>query len=139
MPILEWTLQDELDFISMRGIKLHPLYYNDDGSLDLTRRLGCMCCPLASINKRREEFLNHPRMLRQYIRNMIAYYESHPNTGTVDKFGDAYSQMVRALYFDKQEDFEKFRQTDIFGERHDGEFCKAILERNFGVDLSFNN
>lgn len=46
LPILDWTIEDELEFIKERGIKLHPLYYREDGTLDLTRRLGCMCCPL---------------------------------------------------------------------------------------------
>ena len=42
-PILDWSDEDELEFIKERGIKLHPLYYREDGSIDITRRLGSMC------------------------------------------------------------------------------------------------
>ena len=41
-------LEDEREFIQERGLTLHPHYYREDGTLDLTRRLGCMCSPLQS-------------------------------------------------------------------------------------------
>ena len=65
LPLLDWTDDEELGFIEERGIKLHPLYYCEDGSIDIKRRLGCMCCPLKYYKKRIEDFKAHPRMLRQ--------------------------------------------------------------------------
>lgn len=47
-PILDWSDQDVVDFIEARHIKIHPLYYREDGTIDPKRRLGCMCCPLVS-------------------------------------------------------------------------------------------
>lgn len=46
LPILDWTDNDVVEFITERGIKLHPLYYTD-GKIDVKRRLGCMGCPLS--------------------------------------------------------------------------------------------
>lgn len=46
LPILEWTDQDVEEFIKERNIKCHPIYYRV-GQFDVTKRLGCMGCPLA--------------------------------------------------------------------------------------------
>lgn len=54
-PILEWTDEDVRDFIIDRKLKLAPIYYNG-GQIDVSKRLGCMCCPLASRRKRIIEF-----------------------------------------------------------------------------------
>ena len=67
-PILEWSNQDVLDFITERGLKIHPLYFREDGSIDVTRRVGCMCCPLASKRKRLEQFKKYPNMVKAYIK-----------------------------------------------------------------------
>ena len=57
-PILDWSDDDELEFIKERGIKLHPLYYREDGSIDVAKRLGCMCCPLKYYKKRLQDLSN---------------------------------------------------------------------------------
>ena len=46
LPILDWTIQDVQEFIEDRQIKLAPVYYREDGTIDFSKRLGCMCCPL---------------------------------------------------------------------------------------------
>ena len=40
MPLLDFTAQDITDFITERGIKCHPLYYDEDGTFHVERRLG---------------------------------------------------------------------------------------------------
>ena len=55
LPILEWTDEDVAEFIKERNIKCHPLYYRR-GEFDVTKRLGCMGCPLQSKRKRIQEF-----------------------------------------------------------------------------------
>ena len=67
-PILDWSDKDVVDFIIARNIKIHSLYFREDGTIDPKRRLGCMCCPLASIKKRREQFKKWPNMIKFYIR-----------------------------------------------------------------------
>lgn len=67
-PILNWTKQDVLDFINERNIKLHPLYYKANGEIDISKRLGCMACPMASYKQRLNEFKEHPNMVKLYVR-----------------------------------------------------------------------
>lgn len=31
LPLLDWSDEEELEFVNERGIKLHPLYYNESG------------------------------------------------------------------------------------------------------------
>ena len=68
LPILEWTDQDVAEFIKERNIKCHPLYYSREGQFDVTQRLGCMGCPLASRNKRIQFFKENPKWLKAWIR-----------------------------------------------------------------------
>ena len=66
-PILDWTKEDVAAFIKERNIKCHDLYYTD-GKFHPERRLGCMCCCLASRKNRLEEFKKHPNMVKLYLR-----------------------------------------------------------------------
>ena len=52
-PILEWTLDDVARFIEERGIRCAPVYYDERGCFHPERRLGCLCCPLQSTNRRK--------------------------------------------------------------------------------------
>lgn len=106
-PILDWSDEEELSFIKERHIKLHPLYYRDDGTVDITRRLGCICCPLVSTKKHIAEFTKYPRMVRQYIRNLQIYRENHPNTNVCQYFKDPYEQFVCYLFYGGVKDFRE--------------------------------
>lgn len=100
LPILEWTLKDVETFVKDRGIKLAPIYYRKDGSIDFTRRLGCIGCPLASEKKRIEAYKEFPGMLKAQIKALIAFYELHPDTvGAKMWEGDAYKKMAADLFF----------------------------------------
>ncbi len=68
LPLLDWTNDDVERFIRERGIKCAPVYYDSEGCFHVERRLGCLCCPLMSINKRKEEFRKYPNMLKFYLR-----------------------------------------------------------------------
>lgn len=67
-PILDWTNDDVLQFIISENIQLHPLYYRNDGTIDISKRLGCIGCPLASENNRIKSFLKYPNMVKLYLR-----------------------------------------------------------------------
>lgn len=132
-PILEWSDEEELSFINERHIKLHPLYYRDDGTVDITRRLGCMCCPLASTKKRIASFVEYPRMVRQYIRNLQIYRENHPNTNAVQYFKDSYEQFVCDLFYGGSlKEFHKHLGGGMFNESTD---YKKLLEDYFHIEL----
>lgn len=129
-PILEWTSQDVVDFVTDRGIKLHPLYYRPDGTIDPTRRLGCMCCPLTTRKKRLEEFKLHPNMVKAYIQAAQCFIENKPNTQAARTYPDAYAMFARELFFDKHSDWLLHCQG-MFGAPD----YKSFLEDYFNIKL----
>lgn len=131
MPILDWTDADVQEFVAERGIKCHPLYYNS-GQFDVTKRLGCVGCPLQSRKKRIEEFKKHPKFVRQYIRNADVYYKEHSDKCKNRKYNTAVEAFAATLFFDSYEDFltastTMFEKTD----------WKRQMEEFFNVSLDF--
>lgn len=129
-PILDWTDDDVVEFIKMRGIKLHPLYYRDDGTIDPKRRLGCMCCPLASANKRKEQFKKYPNMVKFYIRAAQRYIKKHPETKALHKYENVYEWFYRDVFCITQNQFNESK-VSFFGKPN----YKRFLEEYFNIEL----
>lgn len=129
-PILFWNKEDIKEYIEQNGIKLHPLYYNDDGIIDIERRLGCMCCPLAA-DCGRSEFQHYPKMLKLWLKHGLIWWEKHPNTSSHKKFTSIYALMAHNLFFDDYNTFVTYDRYGMFGM----EDWKARLEDYFGIDL----
>lgn len=129
-PILEWNNQDVLDFITERGLKVHPLYYREDGSIDVTRRVGCMCCPLASKRKRLEQFKKYPNMVKAYIKAQQVFRESHPTSQQARLYPTAFDWFFREAFFDKQNQYEDYC-NQLF-EKVD---AKTYIEEYFNIKL----
>ena len=132
LPILEWTNQDVEEFIKERNIKCHPLYYRR-GQFDVTQRLGCMGCPLASRKKRIQEFMENPKLLKAWIRAGQKRYtsEAYQNGKANFKFKDAFEAMGYMLYCENIEDFKEKTHT-LFGEFD----WKEFLQKEFKIDMS---
>ena len=132
LPILEWTDQDVEEFINERNIKCHPLYYRG-GQFDVTKRLGCIGCPLQSRKKRIQEFKDNPKMLKAWIRAGQKRYasEKYQNGKAKHKFKDAFEVMGYMLYCDNIEDFKEKTYT-LFGEFD----WKKFLQNEFKIDMS---
>lgn len=133
-PIVDWTLDDVADFITDRHIKLAPVYYNEDGTIDFTKRLGCMCCPLATDKKRLAEFHKTPNMLKLYARGG-QFLDNHKDNPRLQELwnGDVYKMIVCNLfchssYYDFLERFGR----NLFD---DGIDCKTFLEQQFNIKL----
>jgi 3'-phosphoadenosine 5'-phosphosulfate sulfotransferase (PAPS reductase)/FAD synthetase len=131
-PILDWSDDDVVEFIKARGIKLHPLYYRDDGTIDPKRRLGCMCCPLAFYKKRIEQFKEHPNMVKAYIRAGQKFRDTHPDAKSIKTHPTVYQQFVRDVFFERQKAFEEHTAGGLFAEHID---YKALLENQFNIKL----
>lgn len=129
-PILEWTNQDVADFIADRGIKCHPLYYDEKGQFHVERRLGCMGCPIASRKNRIAEFKEHPKLVRCYIRAGQKFLDNHDYSKPALRYGDAYSYFFRNLFCDTEEDYNLLA-TGLFGKPD----FKGFLEKTFGITL----
>ena len=132
LPILEWTNQDVEEFIKERNIKCHPLYYRG-GQFDVTKRLGCIGCPLQSRKKRIQEFMENPKLLKAWIRAGQKRYtsEAYQNGKANFKFKDAFEAMGYMLYCENIEDFKEKTHT-LFGEFD----WKEFLQKEFKIDMS---
>ena len=67
-PLLDWTTDDVAEFLSERGVKCAPVYYDEDGIFHPERRLGCLCCPLINKRERIHQFEKYPNMVKAYVR-----------------------------------------------------------------------
>ena len=132
LPILEWTDQDVEEFIKERNIKCHPLYYRDGGQFDVTKRLGCVGCPLQSRRKRIQEFKDNPKFLKAWIRAGQKRFksEAYQNGDSKYHFKDAFEVMGYQLYCDNIDDFKEKTYT-LFGEFD----WKEFLEKEFNIDM----
>lgn len=132
MPLLNFTVKDIETFIMERGIRCHPLYYDEKGNFHVERRLGCVGCPLAYRKHRIEEFKQFPGMVRLYIHAAQLYLNDHPNSKMFGYLKDASEWFTMSLYCNSKEDFKyKFGKT-LFTPPID---CKKFLEDQFNIKL----
>lgn len=132
LPILEWTDDDVAEFIAERGIKCHPLYYDDAGNFHVERRLGCIGCPLQG-DGGKSDFLKYPKMLKQLIRSTQKWLDTHPNAKSHKKFGDAYNIVFQNLFCESYEQYQKLI-GGLFPEIAID--AKKFLEDYFKIDLT---
>ena len=78
-PIWDWNLSDVAEFVNERQIRLAPIYYQEDGSIDFNRRLGCLGCPMKS-DRGIADFKAHPQILRAIMRSAVIYTHTHTHT-----------------------------------------------------------
>lgn len=117
-PILYWTDEDVLNYISRHGVKIHSLYYREDGTIDHKRRLGCMCCPLAYYKKRLEYFRRFPGMVRLYVHAAQKFRDAHPDIDTVQKYRDVYEWFTREVFFERQSWWDSHQTVLQFAPPH---------------------
>lgn len=129
-PILDWTNDDLLQFINDRKIKLHPLYYKRDGTVDVTRRLGCIGCPLANHKHRLEELRRYPNVIKLYAKHGAIYMKKHKHSKGLSRYDDVYEWIYRDLFCKTNADFDADMHS-LFG----GTDCKKFLENYFNLDL----
>ncbi|MDR2964000.1 MAG: phosphoadenosine phosphosulfate reductase family protein [Bacteroidales bacterium] len=129
-PILEWTDKDVADFIRERGIKCHDLYYKN-GKFDVTKRLGCMICPMCSNKNQIEQFKKYPKFVKLWIDRGRIWWNKERKKEIVSKkkFRNVEDLFVHNLFFSNYEDF-----TYVFY----GMFpidSKEFLEKYFNIKL----
>lgn len=131
-PILDWTDNDVLAFIEDRHLTLAPVYYTSrGGQIDVSKRLGCMCCPLATERKRILYFKDYPRMARAYLRAGQRFWNNHPDAKVRQRYDNVYEWFARDVFFPREKDWQK-ANVSLFGKPD----WKGFLEREFGIDLT---
>ena len=128
-PILDWTDADVLEFIVSRGIQIHPLYYRSDGTIDVSRRLGCQCCPLKS-DRGLSEFKANPRLVKMWLKAGCRWWDTHPTAASRKKFSSVYDLFVHNVFFSTYQDFI-LATNHMFGKVD----CKKFLEDYFCIEL----
>lgn len=125
LPIVFFSDYDVEYIINDKQIECHPLYYDSNGSFCVSRRLGCIGCPLAS-DRGVSDYKQYPILLRQVIKRLIKYHQSKGRTKDF-----AYLDIVRQLFYSNHGEY-KFQQT------FNGLFStdpKAFVEQQFNISL----
>lgn len=115
-PILDWTSEDVAEFVAERGIKCHPLYYDEQGRFHPERRVGCIGCVMLD-KKRIEYFKQYPNMVKAYARALRKFRETHPNSKAVSMYADEYEHLVRDFFYWRktQREWEEIKRTEFLG------------------------
>lgn len=132
MPLLEFTAEDIKKFIMERGLKCHPLYYDEKGTFHVERRLGCIGCPLAYKKHRIKEFKKYPNMVKLYVKAAQKFLDAHPESHTLVYFKDAVEWFTFTLYCDTIEEWQKKFGATMFD---DGIDCHEHLSHLFGINI----
>ena len=101
LPILDWTLEDVQGFILEHNIKLAPYYYKTDGTVDLSRRLGCLGCPLQA-DRGKSDFINHPKLVRAWIKAGKIWWDKprKKELAAHSWFSDIYECFMARIFYD---------------------------------------
>ena len=129
-PIWDWNLSDVAHFVNDRQIRLAPVYYKEDGSIDFNRRLGCLGCPMKS-DRGIADFKAHPQILRALMRSAVIY--SHTHTHTLRIFNNnPYDAFFCNVFCHSYGEFKIRTSRDLFGETIN---TKEYIEQFFNTKI----
>ena len=124
-PIYQYTDCDIATLVNNEAISVHPLYYKEDGQFDVTRRLGCLGCPLQS-DRGRSDFMQYPKLFRLRCKAILRYCTTH----NINR--DPYDYIMYEIFYSNHGQ-KKYEQT------WHGLFTtstpKQFLEDYFKIDL----
>ena len=112
-----------------RKLKLAPVYYDENGKIDYNRRLGCLGCPLASENKRFNEFKKYPKLVKCWIKAQEVFRETHQDSRCVKLYGDVYENFYFELFREKARKIP-LNKNSIFPVDY-----KKEIEKIFAINL----
>lgn len=128
-PILDWTNKDVEEFIKERGLKLHPHYYDEKGNFCVSRRVGCIGCPMAADNGVRE-YKQYPAIFRARVKAYVKWWNNHPNSKTANTFPTPYHALYMKLFCHDMDVYYE-RTGTLFGEVD----MEKWLENEFNIKL----
>lgn len=110
-PLLNWTDNDMLAYILYHNIPLHQHYYVN-GSLDITRRLGCIGCPLKG-DSGKSDFKEFPKMLRQWLISLQAWYDEKERKTSIT-FSSPAKLMIHNLFCKSYQEYYNKYETGMW-------------------------
>lgn len=131
LPLWDWSLNDIKKFSLDRNLKLAPVYYDESGNIDFSRRLGCLACPLKN-DRGVKDFSQNHSLLRAYLRAGRKFFENHYSNQ--QKFKDVYELFLFRTFFKNTNDFILSCKSDnLFSDTIN---AKEFLENYFKCDLT---
>lgn len=132
LPILDWSGEDIALFVKSNNINLHPLYYDSNGNLDTSKRLGCMACPLPSDNGV-AGYLLYPKLLKQTFKSLNKWWNKEritPLRSSI-KFCTVHNLIFHNLFCSSYQQYEyKISEMNKYGIS-----AKRYLEDYFNIEL----
>lgn len=128
-PIYNWENKDVENFIKQEEIKLADCYYDDSGSIDFSRRLGCLACPLKS-DRGLADFKKNKRFLIAYLKHFKRYVEKHP----LKNFENFYEAFYCQIFTHSLNEFRLLKEQNLFSFKFD---AKKRIEKYFDIELNF--
>lgn len=124
-PIYRFTDEDICSIINEQKIKVHPLYYDENGTFHVERRLGCIGCPLQG-DRGRADFKQYPKLFRAKVKAYLKYCKTHE----INR--DPYDYLMYELFYSNHGE-KKYQQTwhGLFVTQTP----KQFLEDYFGIEL----
>lgn len=131
LPIWDWSLTDIKKFVLDRKLKLAPIYYDESGNINFSRRLGCLACPLKN-DRGVKDFSKNHALLRAYLRAGRKFFENHYSNQV--KFKDVYELFLFRTFFKNTNDFIlSYKSDNLFSDTIN---AKEFLENYFKTDLT---
>lgn len=103
-PLLDFTDEDIEYCVNTFNLECHPLYYDHNGKFQVSRRLGCIGCPLQG-DRGKKDFLEYPKLLLQILRRGVLFHQRQGRTAT-----DAALNLVYNLFYSNN-NYKNFKQT----------------------------
>ena len=129
LPILSWSDDDVSAFIHDRKITCHPLYYDDSKNFCVSRRLGCIGCPLQA-DAGVADFIKYQKFFIRLVECVCLWWDTHPSAKSHTKFKSPYGLIAHNLFY---KNYFTWLADDysLFGYRD----WKCLLESYFHVSL----
>lgn len=124
-PLLYFTNQDIEYIINTYQLECHPLYYDQDGTFHVERRLGCIGCPLQA-DRGRADFMENPKLLVAIAKAGNKFHIQHGRT-----LRDSYLNLCYNLFYSNH-GYDRYCQTFMGMFPEDP---KEMLEREFNIKL----
>ena len=97
-PIIDWTDEDIWEFSKVENIQQSGLYKQCGGRYN---RLGCIGCPMASLEEKLLEFSEYPKIKQAYINAFDRMVKNYGEKGTKYDWYDGQAVFDWWLYGDK--------------------------------------
>ena len=97
-PIIDWTDEDIWEFSKVENIQQSGLYKQCGGRYN---RLGCIGCPMASLEEKLLEFAEYPKIKQAYINTFDRMIKNYGAKSTKYDWYDGQAVFDWWLYGDK--------------------------------------